>query len=272
MTDFPGRPPEGDWLGTPYLRFERSGPFAVCTIDRPDRKNAMTAAMYFGVRVAIRRVEQDPDLAGLLITGTGDIFCPGGDLSQTSDDRWMDLEGLLYMDNTPFDAVRTATKPIVSAVNGLCQGGGLVIAMLSDVAVVSEQATFRVPELYRGIADTQYANILPKHIGIARARDLMMTGRELSAAEAADWGLVTRVVAPDRVLDEGRDALAACCRTAPKARLDIKAAFDAEYGLYDRVGMTASLVGDEPFEGFEAFKERRSPSWVHPDLRNDDRL
>lgn len=74
------RPPEGDWLGTPYLRFERQGPIAVCTIDRPDARNALSPAMYFGIRYAVGRLNEDPDLAGLVLTGTGDVFAPGGDM------------------------------------------------------------------------------------------------------------------------------------------------------------------------------------------------
>jgi enoyl-CoA hydratase/carnithine racemase len=267
-----GRPPEGDWLGTKYLRLERHGPLAWCVVDRPQARNAMTAAMYFGVRVATNRVDADRDLAGLLITGTGDVFIPGGDLNFDAQDEWADLPGLLFMDNTPFDALRQATKPVVSAVNGICQGGGLVIAMLSDVAVASDRATFRVPELYRGIADTHYAHILPRQIGPARARDLMMTGRTLSAEEAVDWGLISRVVPHDDLLEEATEVLIACCHTAPAARLDVKRSFDAYYGLYDRIGMAASLRGPEPVEGYQAFKERRAPSWIHPDLRPDGRL
>lgn len=70
------RPPDGDWLGTPYLRFTREGAFGVCTLDRPAARNAMTPAMYFGIRYAVRHVDADPDLAGLLITGAGDVFAP----------------------------------------------------------------------------------------------------------------------------------------------------------------------------------------------------
>ena len=66
-----GQPPEGDWLGTRHLRFERHGPLARCIVDRPQKRNAMTGAMYFGVRYASNHVDADPDLAGLLITGTG---------------------------------------------------------------------------------------------------------------------------------------------------------------------------------------------------------
>src|SRR5205823_4076862 len=69
-----GRPPEGDWLGTPFVRLERDGSLARCTIDRPDRRNAMTGAMYFAVRYALTLLNHDDSLSGLLITGTGDVF------------------------------------------------------------------------------------------------------------------------------------------------------------------------------------------------------
>ena len=266
-----GRPPEGDWLGTPYLRFERHGPFAHCVVDRPEARNALTGAMYFGIRYASNHVDDDPDLAGLLVTGTGDVFIPGGDLGGDTVDDW-GAPRLLGMDNVPFDAMRQSVKPVVCAVNGLCQGGGLMIAMLCDVAVASERATFRVPELYRGIADTHYAHVLARQVGPARARDLMLTGRTLTAEEGVEWGLLSRVVPHGDLLDAATEVLTACCRTAPSARLDVKRTFDAYYGLYDRIGMVASLRGPEAAEGFRAFKERRSPDWVHPDLRSDGRL
>src|SRR6202044_961829 len=102
--------------------------------------------------------------------------------------------GVMGLDTVPFEALRNSRKPVVSAVNGICQGGGLLMAMLSDVAVAAEGATFRCPELYRGIADTGYAASLPAQIGPARARDMLFTGRTLDAEEACSWGLITRVV------------------------------------------------------------------------------
>jgi enoyl-CoA hydratase/carnithine racemase len=273
MPDSLPKAPEGDWLGTPFLRFERHGPLGRLIVDRPQARNAMTPAMYFGVRVATNLVDRDRELAGLLITGTGDVFIPGGDLGGAgAEDTWSPALGMLGMQITPFDSLRQAGKPVVSAVNGLCQGGGLMIAMLSDVAVVSDQATFRVPELYRGISDTHYGHILSRHIGPGRTRDLMMTGRVLTAEEAVDWGLVTRVVPHDSLLDAATAVLEACCRTAPGPRRDIKRTIDEYYGLYDRIGMEASLFAPEAVEGFMAFKERRSPSWVHPDLQIEGRL
>jgi enoyl-CoA hydratase len=82
--DLAPRPPEGDWLGTPYLRFERAGSVATVVVDRPEARNALRAAMYFGLRYAIDRVNGDDGLAGLLVTGTGDVFIPGGDLGGTN--------------------------------------------------------------------------------------------------------------------------------------------------------------------------------------------
>ncbi|WP_099024983.1 enoyl-CoA hydratase/isomerase family protein, partial [Mycolicibacterium palauense] len=265
--------PDGDWLGTPFLRFERQGPIAVVTLDRPQARNAMTPAMYFGIRYAVTHVEADDDLAGLIITGTGDVFAPGGDLGGGDGaDDWMSFGPALSMDVTPFETLRQSVKPVVSAVNGLCQGGGLQIAMCSDMAVVSDRATFRVPELYRGIADTYYAQTLTRIIGPVRTRDLMFTGRGLSAAEAADWGMVARVVEHESLLDSAREVLAQCARTAPRARSVVKSSLDSYLGLYDRIGMKASYSGAEAVEGFMAFKQRRSPEWVHPDLRVDGRL
>ncbi|OBG79297.1 crotonase [Mycobacterium sp. E3298] len=267
------RPPEGDWLGTPYLTLERHGSIAVCTIDRPEARNALSPAMYFGIRYAVGRVAEDADLAGLLITGTGDVFAPGGDMGGGgATDNWITFGGALGMDVTPFDTVRTSAKPVVSAVNGLCQGGGFQIALCSDLSIVSERATFRVPELFRGYADTYYSQMLTRVIGPVRTRDLMFTGRVLTAAEALDWGLVTRVVPHEDLLDTAKELLAQCCRTAPRARGVIKSSIDSYLGLYDRIGMTSSLSDAEAREGFRAFKERRSPDWVHPDLRVEGRL
>src|SRR6202048_419040 len=252
------RPPDGDWLGTPFLRFEREGAFAICTLDRPRARNAMTPAMYFGIRYAISRVNADPDLAGLLITGTGDVFAPGGDLWQGEEDNGQEFASNMGMDVTPFDVLRQSPKPVVSAVNGLCQGGGLQIAMCSDLAAVSDRATFRRPAFVRGIAATYYSQVLARLIGPVRTKDLMFTGRTLSAQEALDWGMVARVVPHDDLLDVAKELLGQCCRTAPAARGVVKASLDNYLGLFDRIGMQTSMFGPEGGEGFRAFKEKNS--------------
>ena len=264
-TDAP-RPPEGDWLGTPYVRFERHGSIAHCVVDRPDARNTITGAMYFAVRYAVDVLDRDDTLAGMIVTGTGDVFIPGGDLGASAVDDWG--TGYLGMDNVPFDALRNSRKPVVSAVNGICQGGGMLIAIMSDIAVASDRATFRAPELYRGIADTGYATYLPAQIGQARAKLMLFTGLRLDARRAAEWGLVADVVPHDRLLAEATELVKACCRSAPHARAEVKRIIGERYGHYDRMTMDAGLAAPEAVEGWESFRDKRPPNWIPDDIRD----
>ncbi|MDX6740947.1 enoyl-CoA hydratase/isomerase family protein [Actinocorallia sp. A-T 12471] len=262
----------GDDLGTPYLRLERRGPLAWCVVDRPDARNALTSAMYFGIRRAVDLVNRDPALAALIITGTGDVFMPGGELRGREPDRWLDFPDLLGLDSTPFEAIRRSPKPVVSAVNGIAQGGGLLIAMLSDVAVAGRSVTVRAPELFRGIADTGYACYLPAQIGIARARDMLLTGRTVTAEEAVEWGMFSRVVDDADVHRVAEDVAIQICRTAPQARLQVKRLINERYGTVDRMTFDALLYNDEMVEGGRAFAEKREPSWVPEEFRGGQRL
>ena len=156
---------------------------------------------------------------------------------------------------------------MISAVNGICQAGGLLIAMLSDIAVVSDRATFRVPELLRGIPDATYAAILPTYVGMAAARDLLLTGRRFDAAEAQRLGLVSRVVQHDTLHDAARTAAREILQTPPDARLHTKRMLNEHFGRIDYPLMFWALEhSDEPREGMTAFMEKRPPRWVPPDL------
>lgn len=259
-------------LGTPHLRFEVDGPLAWCTIDRPEARNALTAAMYFGLRRAVDRVNRDPGLHALIITGTGDVFAPGGELGGRHGDDEIDIADLIGTDLLPFDTIRKSPKPVLSAVNGICQAGGLTIAMLSDVAVASDRATFRAAELLRGIPDAYYAAIMPAHIGIARTRELMMTGRVIDAAEAQDIGLIARVVPHDQLREAVIDCAHEILRTGPTARFHFKRLVNAQYGQVDEMTFIRSLGSSEVREGMSAFMERRPPSWVPEGVHAEGRL
>ena len=255
-------------LGTPFLRMERDGHLAWCTIDRPASRNALSAAMYFGLKRAVQIVNARTLPTALIVTGVGDVFAPGGELRGNVEDPNPVVEQLGTDELLPFEAVRNSAAPVVSAVNGICQGGGLLVAMLSDVAVASERATFRAPELLRGIADAGYAAYLPAQIGVANARDLLLTGRTLDAEEARRMGLVTRVVPHELLREEAIVAAESILRTAPEARLHVKRILNDRYGRVDRMTMDWSLFrGPEAREGMRAFAEKRAPDWVPEALR-----
>jgi enoyl-CoA hydratase/carnithine racemase len=256
-------------LGTSNLRLERDGPIAWCVIDRPAARNALTPTMYWGIKRAVALVNRDPGLAALIITGTGDVFAPGGDLggrTEPGDEPVPDLGHEIL----PFLAIRDSRAPVIAAVNGICQAGGLLIAMMADVCVASDRAMFRVPELLRGIPDATYAAALPAHVGVAVARDLLLTGRRFDAAEAKQMGLISRVVAHEALRDAAVAAAREVLQTSPDARVHVKRMLNERYGTVDYQTMFWALDrSDEPAEGMRAFMEKRPPRWV-PDYSGSD--
>lgn len=251
-----------DDLGTRHLRIERDGPIAWCVIDRPAARNAFTPAMYYGLKRAVRLVNDDPDLAALVITGVNDVFAPGGDLGGRREDgeSTPDVTGHEIL---PFLTIRDSNAPVIAAVNGICQAGGLLVAMMADIAVASDRATFRVPELLRGIPDATYAAALPAHVGLAVARDLLLSARRFDAAEAQRIGLIARVVPHEQLRAAAREAANQVLLTAPMARAQVKRMLHERYGLIDYQTMFWALEhSDEPREGMQAFMEKRRPAWV----------
>jgi enoyl-CoA hydratase/carnithine racemase len=254
-------------VGTKNLVLTREGPILWCRIDRPNARNALTPSMYFGIKRAVRLVNTDPDLRALIITGTGDVFAPGGDLGgryEEGDER--PPQGLTY-ETLPFVAIRESIAPVVAAVNGICLAGGLLIAMMADVAVVSERATFRVPEILRGLIDATYAATLPAHVGLAVARDLILTARKFDAAEAQRIGLVSRVVPHEELRERALQAARELLQGAPEARAHTKRMLNQAYAPIDYETMFAALMsGGEAREGMMAFMEKRDPNWIPKDL------
>jgi enoyl-CoA hydratase/carnithine racemase len=134
--------------------------------------------------------------------------------------------------------------------------------------VVSERATFRVPELLRGIIDATYAAILPIHVGMAQARDLLLSARKIDAAEAHRIGLVSRICRHEDLEAEALKAATEILQTAPECRAHVKRMLNQQYAPIDYETMFASLMSDhsEAREGMTAFMEKREPRWVPADL------
>jgi len=249
--------------GTPYLRFERHPPFAHLTVDRPEARNALTQAMYFGIRYAVRRVDADPDLAGLLLTGTGDVFIPGGDLGQRAA-----TSGRTSTRHRSRSTCCRLTSCGRASSRSSPPSTGSARAAAADRDVLGPRGGERAGQLPGArtaprISDTYYAQLLVRLIGPVRTRDLMFTGRRLTAAEALDWGLVSRVVPHDELVKTATGG-AGPDRPDPHPRpAVISSGFLDQYvGLQDRIAFFDSLQRPESTEGFAAFIEKRSPSWV----------
>src|SRR5215470_2576278 len=152
-------------LGSRFLHGSNADGVLRVVIDRPERRNALTIEMYHGIKKACVLAEKDPSVDVLVVTATGDWFCVGGEMGgQHEGGPTLDREtdGL---DLLPFVQLERCPKIVVMAINGMCQGGGLNMTLMSDISVVSERATFRDPELLRGVADCFLGARLASRVG-----------------------------------------------------------------------------------------------------------
>ena len=230
-------------------------------INRPERRNACTIEMYHGIKKAAVLADKDPQVDALLLTGVGDVFCVGGEMGgQHEGGGGLDREtdGL---DLLPFRALETTKAIVVTAINGLCQGGGLNMALCADIAICSDRATFRAPELLRGVADPFLPARLPARVGTALAKYLLFTAAIIDAAEAARIGLVAKVVAHDTLLAAVDTILEQIRRTGPAARAAVKNEMNRNLPPFEMVMFGRSIRSPECAEGFQAFVEKRAPRW-----------
>jgi enoyl-CoA hydratase/carnithine racemase len=249
-------------LGSSGLRASSDGGVLRVVLDRPERRNACTIEMYHGIKKAAVLAGKDPAIDVLVLTGTGEHFCVGGEMGGKHEggpllDR--ETDGL---DLTPFVQLERCPKIVVVAINGMCQGGGLVMTLMSDISVVSNRATFRVPELLRGVADCYLGARLASRVGIARAKYLLFTAQSFGADEALSMGLVSRVVAHEALEASVDETIRWIRQTAPRARTLLKRDLNRHLPSIDMEMFAESLAGDEVREGFTAFVEKRPPSWV----------
>jgi enoyl-CoA hydratase/carnithine racemase len=249
-------------LDSDHLHGDIAGGVLTVTLDRPERRNACTIEMYHGIKKAAVLAGRDDSIDVLVLTGRGDVFCVGGEMGgkhEGGDRLDRETDGL---DLVPFVALERCPKIVVVAINGLCQGGGLVMTLMSDIAISSDKAEFRTPELLRGVADCYLSSRLAARVGLARAKYLLFAARSFSAAEAGAMGLVSRVV-PHADLERAVAETVGWIReTGPAARSAVKADMNRNLPPIDHGMFAASLRSDEVKEGFQAFVEKRPPSWV----------
>ncbi len=232
------------------------------TINRPEKRNAVTADGYHGIKRAAMIVADEPDLNFLVITGTGDVFCAGGDMNAVENpDRSWDAFTESY-DGTPFETLGKIPKLVVCAVNGIAMGGGLVMTLFADLVVASDRARFRVPDLTRGVYEAFVAARLPQRLGTLRANHLIYGNDWIDATEAERLGLVGKVVAHDSLRSEVDALLERVRKTGPVARAAVKREMARALPPVDVTGYWSSIGTAEQIEAFTAFLQKRSPDWA----------
>ena len=254
------------------LRWDVDGPVGTLTLDRPERKNALTFEMYAELRDRFRALADARDVHAIVLRGAGDNFCSGGDVRDIIGPLVeMDLPGKLrftHMTGDVLTAMRHCPQPIVAAVEGVCAGAGAILAMGADLRLGTPRA--RVAFLFNRVglsgADMGACAILPRLVGQGRATELLFTGRELSAEEAERWGFFNRLSEPDALLDEAH-ALARSLADGPTfANAMTKRMLHKEWdmGVDEAIESEAQAQAicmhtDDFAEAYAAFVDRRRP-------------
>jgi enoyl-CoA hydratase/carnithine racemase len=257
-------------MADPLIIVARHGQVALITLNRPQALNALNQALMTELAATLQAAERDDDIRAVVLTGSEKSFAAGADIRE--------MAGLSFAQAFATDpygaetrAIAAFAKPLIAAVSGYCLGGGFELAMLADMIFASETARFALPETGLGVIPGMGGSQrLPRRVGQALAMDVILTGRQLSAAEAQSAGLVARVLAPDQLLPQ---ALEAATRIADRPALAIRAAKEAvrraeDTGLSDGLALERRLfhalfATDDQKEGMAAFLEKRPASFRH---------
>ncbi len=241
----------------------------VLTLNRPERRNALSSALAAALREAILEADADPAVSVVAITGNGAAFCSGADLK---DARALDEDGGRYRgplsrpERSPFEVMIDAKKPLLAIVNGPAVAGGCELALACDLRVAAATAFFALPEAQRGMGAHFASVVLPQIVPAAIAMEWLFTGRRISLAEAERWGLVNRVVPAAELMETAMALAREVASSAPLSLQRMKLTYRKAQGLPLHAGLRLD-VGPDPYasedrkEGARAFLERRAPVW-----------
>lgn len=246
---------------------EIRGKVGLVTLNRPQALNALNEALIAELNDALGGFESNPEIGCTVITGSDKAFAAGADVKEMAEKTYVESYLGRFLDG--WTRIAETRKPVIAAVSGFCLGGGLELAMMCDFIIASETARFALPEITLGImpgaGGTQR---LPRYIGKAKAMDLILTGRMMDAVEAERCGLVARLVAPDRLLDE---ALAAASKIAAYSQPIVMMAKEtvnraqetslAEGARFERRLFLSMFSTEDQKEGMKAFIEKRKPDF-----------
>ncbi len=250
------------------ISYEVNGGIAVVKFNRPEKLNTLTLQMYEDLGNAFIKAQEDPNVAVCILTGEGEkSFCVGADLTESIPylnqghyiDEW---------DAAHFKHIKM-NKPVISAINGMCMGGGFEIMLGTDIRVASNKAVFALPEVSLGIVPAGGTLVrLARQIPYVKAMELILTGDKIDAQKALDYGILNYVTEPDQVMDKAMEIASkflslssVAVQTAKESviklrEIPLEQAFETEAML----GYKA-FTSEDAKEGLDAFYNKRKPDF-----------
>lgn len=251
-----------------YTLYNKEGSIVWITLNRPHALNALNSELWRELYQALDMAENDESLRVVIVTGAGRAFSAGDDIKEVASFQSpSEIRDFLLNCATPVvTKILDLSKPIIAAVNGPAYGGGCEIAMLCDIVVASENATFAVPEARIGAYPPIASTIGVYLIGKLKTSMLALTGESITAPEAERIGLVSKVVSPEKLNDAAKEIAEKIMLSPPTSIKAIKKKLNKPFRreeLEEAVLQLISLLeGEDAKEGHQAFIEKRPPKWV----------
>jgi enoyl-CoA hydratase len=250
---------------SPAVLTERRGNVLLITIDRPEVRNAVNAAVAEGIAGALEELDGDDQLSVGILTGAGGFFCAGMDLGAfvKGESPWFGDRGFAGI------AQRSARKPLIAAIEGFAVAGGMEIALACDLIVAAKGAKMGIPEAKRSLVAAGGALLrLPRRMPYHVVMELALTGDPLSAERFHELGVVNRIAEPGGAVDAALELAVSVAKNAPLALIASKRILQEQFDwssaeMFERQGAISGPVfaSEDAKEGAAAFKEKRDPVW-----------
>jgi cyclohex-1-ene-1-carboxyl-CoA hydratase len=254
----------------PIILVERTGRVGIVTLNRPRQLNALNDEVMDGLGRALLEFDGDDGIGAIVVTGGPKAFAAGADIAAMADWSYIDVYRSEFITRN-WETIRRVRKPVIAAVAGFAMGGGCELALSCDIVLAAHSARFALPEiklaLMPGAGGTQR---LPRAIGKAKAMDMCLSARTLDAEEADRYGLVSRVVPDDRLMDEALALASTIAGFSAPALMAIKESVSRAYesslneGIhFERRQLHARFASADAHEGMKAFLDKRKPVFDH---------
>jgi enoyl-CoA hydratase/carnithine racemase len=248
----------------PPVLFRPCGNIGLVLLNDASRRNALSASIIEGV-VAALEASKESGMRAIVLGSAQTVFCAGADIREMLDSGWLAADGPASAAKTPldlFEALESDDRPIIAAIDGLALGGGVELALACDLAIASQTAMFSLPEIGLGVVPNTAMARLPALIGPRAALELIWTRRRLTAAQAHEIGLVSRIVDSSQLIEQAIEMARSIVLNAPPGAIAaVKHGIGKGPAWADIRAILHTLRKEEWQEGFAAFLEKRKPDY-----------
>src|ERR1035438_1478075 len=248
--------------------FASEGNIALVTLNRPQRRNALSLALMQELIDCLSEIGSRRDLRAVILAANGTVFSAGHDLSEMVGRDVSEYRRLFDVCTELMEKLQSIPQPVIAEVQGIATAAGCQLVATCDLAIASEDAAFATPGVRIGLFCTTPMVALSRAIGRKRALEMLLTGELIDAHKAADWGLVNRVVAADRLRAETRQLAGRIAQASDMVVALGKQAFYTQIDLdqpkayaYAKEVMSTNALAQDAQEGISSFLEKRTPCW-----------